>query len=170
MTIPVRFLFTAGLGATAMYYFDPDRGRERRALVREWLEHGERQLPGGTGPADRLPRRRHSPREHTGFTQEEIWSPAVRATGGVAGGTAALYGLGRGGLRGTLLGAAGLLLLARAVTNTGLRRLFGIGVSRGAGGTDADRAQAQGNDVESGRMPPRATPTEDTPEQPGPVH
>jgi hypothetical protein len=62
----------------------------------------------------------------------EIWSPSVRATGGVAGGTAALYCLGHGGLHGTLLGAAGLLLLTRTVSNTELRRLFGIGTSQRA--------------------------------------
>jgi hypothetical protein len=38
MRIPLRFLFTAGLGAAAMYYFDPDRGRQRRALLQERLE------------------------------------------------------------------------------------------------------------------------------------
>lgn len=167
MKISLRFLFNAGLGAAAMYYFDPDRGPERRTRLRDRLEHGEdRALDAG--PANPRPGRTQPPQEHSEFMQD-TWSPAVRATAGVAGGTAALYGLGRGGFRGTLLGAAGLLLLARATTNTGLRRLLGIGGPRHASEAEADRARAKGG-VERGRMPGHATPTEGTPEQPGPVH
>lgn len=224
MTRPLRFLLTAGLGAATMYYFDPARGRYRRALVRDQLVHGEHKAVHGasvarrdarnrargfvsalrslldSGPADdvvlvqrvraclgrvvthphsidveasdgvvtlsgpiledeapllvdcalgvsgvrdlqnrlevhtepgRIPGLQGTPRErsgsHAAFMQEN-WAPAARAAGGVAGVTAALYGLGRGGFRGALLGTGGLLLLTRAVTNLQLRRLFGIGV------------------------------------------
>lgn len=226
MARPIRFLFTAGLGAAAMYYLDPARGRYRRALVRDQLVHGEHRAMHGAGVAGRDARNRfagfaaqlrslfgserpddvvlvqrvrsclgrvvthpHSlkvdandgvvtlsgqileeevpllidctlgvpgvrdlknqlevhkeagnipglqgnPRQHPGNRSErpqESWSPTARATSGVAGGTVLLYGLGRGGFRGTLLGAAGLLLVARALTNLELRRVFGIGGPR----------------------------------------
>lgn len=232
MTRPLRFLLTAGLGAATMYYFDPARGRYRRALVRDQLVHGEHKAMHGASVAGRDARNRatgivstirsairslqdhgqpddvvlvqrvraclgrvvthpHSigveakegvvtlsgpiledevpllvdcalgvsgvrdldnhlethreagnipglqgtPRKSPGSRAEllqENWSPAVRAAGCVAGTTAALRGLGRGGFRGMLLGTAGLLLLTRAVTNLQLRRLLGIGVPRHA--------------------------------------
>lgn len=161
MNIPLRFVFTAGLGAAGMYYFDPARGRRRRAQLRERLGQGERRT---SRTADSAPSPRpRAPQEHTEFMRE-VWSPEVRAIGGVAGSTAALYGLGRGGLRGMLLGIAGVLLLARAVTNVELRRLPGI--ARHAGDTGAGR-RAGVSDVENGTLPRR----ENTPEnQPGPVH
>jgi uncharacterized membrane protein len=39
MDNPLKLLLSAGLGAAAMYYFDPVRGRYRRALVRDHLVH-----------------------------------------------------------------------------------------------------------------------------------
>ena len=51
MKISLRFLFTAGLGAAAMYYFDPERGRERRALLRERLERLEQRRASETDEA-----------------------------------------------------------------------------------------------------------------------
>jgi hypothetical protein len=94
----------------------------------------------------------------------EVWSPDVRTISGVAGGAAALSGLGRGGLRGTLLGIAGVLLLARAITNVELRRLPGI--ARHARDTDTGHRAAM-RDIENGTLPRRQS----TPEkQPGPVH
>jgi uncharacterized membrane protein len=63
---------------------------------------------------------------------QENWSPATRAAGGLGGALAALYGLERGGARGALVGAAGLLLASRALTNLSTRRLLGIGASRNA--------------------------------------
>lgn len=35
MNHPVTLLFSAGVGAALMYFFDPERGRRRRALVRD---------------------------------------------------------------------------------------------------------------------------------------
>ncbi|WP_169977873.1 SRPBCC family protein [Tautonia rosea] len=40
----MRALSLLGLGAGLMYYFDPDRGRRRRALVRDQFEHQLHQL------------------------------------------------------------------------------------------------------------------------------
>jgi uncharacterized membrane protein len=39
MATPLNWLLSAALGATAMYYLDPVRGRQRRALVRNQLVH-----------------------------------------------------------------------------------------------------------------------------------
>lgn len=39
MNIPLKYLLSTGLGAAAMYYFDPARGRYRRALVRDQFVH-----------------------------------------------------------------------------------------------------------------------------------
>lgn len=39
MATPVNWLLSAALGAAAMYYLDPARGRQRRALVRNQLVH-----------------------------------------------------------------------------------------------------------------------------------
>lgn len=39
MRTPINWLLSAALGATVMYYLDPARGRQRRALVRNQLVH-----------------------------------------------------------------------------------------------------------------------------------
>lgn len=49
------------------------------------------------------------------------WSPAARLLAGPPGATLAAFGLGRGGLSGAALGAAGLELLAPAATNRTFR-------------------------------------------------
>jgi hypothetical protein len=36
---PIHTVCAFGLGAIAMYYFDPQQGRRRRALVRDQLTH-----------------------------------------------------------------------------------------------------------------------------------
>jgi len=38
----MKTLFWLGLGAAAMYLFDPDQGRRRRALLRDQLTHAQR--------------------------------------------------------------------------------------------------------------------------------
>ena len=37
----MRTLVTLGLGALAMYLFDPQHGRRRRALLREQMDHAK---------------------------------------------------------------------------------------------------------------------------------
>lgn len=44
MRSPTKALLTAGLGAVAMYYFDPAHGRRRRDLARDRIEHGRDNL------------------------------------------------------------------------------------------------------------------------------
>jgi uncharacterized membrane protein len=60
------------------------------------------------------------------FSQKQ-WSPTARLLAGATGGVLSLYGLRRAGAAGVALAATGATLLARAVTNLDLRRLFGIG-------------------------------------------
>jgi hypothetical protein len=58
MNRPGLFLLGAGLGLGAMYFLDPVTGRRRRALVRDQLLHGERQLKMGLDKALRDTRHR----------------------------------------------------------------------------------------------------------------
>lgn len=68
-------------------------------------------------------------RGHAEFLQTN-WSPAARLAAALASSAAGVYGLRHGGLAGAALGAAGLGLLARAVTNLEYRRLIGVGAGR----------------------------------------
>lgn len=49
----IRQLTLLGLGAGLMYYFDPDRGRRRRALVRDQFNHQLHELEHGSRRAAR---------------------------------------------------------------------------------------------------------------------
>ncbi|MDO8587634.1 MAG: SRPBCC family protein [Armatimonadota bacterium] len=61
---------------------------------------------------------------------QEHWSPAARFLVGGTGGALTLYGIRRGGLLGGALGLAGVGMLARAATNTEIKRLLAMGVGR----------------------------------------
>jgi hypothetical protein len=114
------------------------------------------------------------------------WSPAMRVVSGSGGAALVLMGLRRGGITGMWAGAAGALMLTRALTNRPLARLAeGIGRSSGPGnaggrgraggppqpstGEDAGSA-AQGREGEprdldaSGWQSPVASRTGDAPE------
>ena len=58
MNDALKLLLTAGLGATAMYYFDPARGRYRRAMVRDQLVHASHKAQRGIGVIGRDTRNR----------------------------------------------------------------------------------------------------------------
>lgn len=60
------------------------------------------------------------------------WSPTARLLMGLAGGALTFFGIQRQGVAGTVVGAGGLVVLARAVTDLELKRLFGIGAGRWA--------------------------------------
>jgi hypothetical protein len=57
---------------------------------------------------------------------QENWSPAARFVAGAAGASLAAYGGARRDALGAGLGAAGLLLLTRGITNTEFARLAGL--------------------------------------------
>jgi uncharacterized membrane protein len=221
-------IVSAGIGAMAMYMFDPERGRRRRALVRDkavsalndmgdlagkagrdlrnrsqglWAElkaslaSGQvsdqvlaervRARIGGvtshprsiwvsarnghvvlTGPIlahevepllkqvravrgvtsvennlevynepGRVPGLQGERGQRLGGGQFELlqsnWSPGIRVLAGMAGGSMALYGITRRSIGGSVMGAAGLALFARAAANEELARLFGLGARRG---------------------------------------
>jgi hypothetical protein len=63
---------------------------------------------------------------------QENWSPAARVLAGAAGASLAAYGGARRGALGAGLGTAGLLLLTRGITNTGIKRLAGFGSTQEA--------------------------------------
>ncbi len=58
MASGLRLLLSSGLGAAAMYYFDPDRGRYRRALVRDQLVHAKHKTNHGASVVARDSRNR----------------------------------------------------------------------------------------------------------------
>lgn len=65
---------------------------------------------------------------------QEHWSPAARFVAGAAGASLAAYGGVRRDVLGAGLGAAGLLLLTRGITNTEFKRLAGFGTEPSATG------------------------------------
>jgi uncharacterized membrane protein len=58
MNSRLTMLLTATMGAAAMYYFDPARGRYRRALVRDRLVHSTHEAKHGIGVVGRDMRNR----------------------------------------------------------------------------------------------------------------
>lgn len=216
-----------GLGTGIMYLLDPDRGKRRRALVRDQLKHGLRKTSDGLGatardvtnrarglaalvqakvsrdePTDEVLVQRvrsklgriashpsaiettaeagkvilsgpilkdevqellrsvrsikgvkevenrlephdepgdnpalqgggNRPDDRMEFMQEH-WSPTARLIAGATGAGLALYGGKRRDTVGAGVGAAGLLLLARGLTNLELKRLTGLGGGREA--------------------------------------
>lgn len=69
------------------------------------------------------------------------WSPAARFVAGALGGALAAYGGKRRDPLGAGLGAAGLLLMTRGVTNTGFGDLLRLGSKEGNGSIEADLNQ-----------------------------
>jgi len=86
----------------------------------ERFESGEG-VPSLQGPGRRIPRRLF----------RESWSPAARLVGGAAGAALVAAGARRRDWLGGGMAIAGLGLLSRAVANRPMRRLLGLGASRG---------------------------------------
>lgn len=136
----------AGVGAGLMYLFDPERGARRRGILRDKAASMSRRLALGIGGAardvrnraNRLPTiggasvlREEAPRRGGPQILQTSWGPAPRLVAGVTGAGLVIYGLTHGGRTGRLARAAGMGILARAVTNLRLRRLLGLGGRRG---------------------------------------
>jgi uncharacterized membrane protein len=99
MKSPGKLIAGVVVGAGAMYLLDPERGAERRALLRK----------EGVGPGSR-----------------KDWTPAARVLVGTAGGLILLKGAKSGGAKGKALRAVGAGLLARASSSVRSRRLVGL--------------------------------------------
>lgn len=140
------YLFTGmGIGAGVMFILDPNRGRRRRALVRDkavsaW--HHSEDFAGKVGRdlanrsrgvyyetkaavagKDRNPVHEHKDQP----TVRENWSAATRVIASAIGGGLAVYGFRRGGILGKGASALGMGLLTRGVTNQALERGGPIG-------------------------------------------
>jgi hypothetical protein len=72
---------------------------------------------------------------------QQNWSPAARFIAGAFGASLAAYGGARRGALGAGLGTAGLLLLARGVTNTGFSDLWHLGSKEQNGSIEGNRGQ-----------------------------
>lgn len=97
------------------------------------VENVENQLEVHNAPGDipALQGGRTRPGNRMEFMQEH-WSPAARFAAGASGAALAVYGGKRRDALGAGVGAAGLLLLARGLTNLELKRLTGLGGGREA--------------------------------------
>lgn len=73
---------------------------------------------------------------------QENWSPAARFVAGAAGASLAVYGGTRRDALGAGLGTAGLLLLARGITNTEFKRLAGLHDTSGSQNVSAQSSVA----------------------------
>jgi hypothetical protein len=106
--------------------------------VNEVSENLEVHSEAGNHPALQGGRKRQAHRFE--FLQEN-WSPAARFVAGAAGASLAVYGGTRRDALGASLGTAGLLLLARGITNTEFKRLAGLddGPKTDTKRTDSDR-------------------------------
>jgi hypothetical protein len=102
------------LGAAGAFMLDPEKGRRRRALVRDKMAHG-REFAGAAAKDLRAGARWN--------LLHEDWSPGARAVTGGAGAALLLYALARGGITGIGALALGAALLGRASTNRPLRAM-----------------------------------------------
>jgi hypothetical protein len=144
MASTMSLLKGIGVGAGLMYVFDPDQGRRRRSLVRDQIVGAFNGLEEGLDAAWRDVRNRFGglTAERTGSAPglqggaarrgassdltQASWSPGARLLVGIAGATLVLSHMRRGGLTGTVFGAVGAGMLARAVSNVAMTRLMGL--------------------------------------------
>ena len=115
----------AGLGAAAMYFLDPERGRRRRAVAqdkaRSMMRRSERFLDAAKRDAQN--RMQGLQARASRMRQAPEWPPAVRLAAIAGGGALALYGLTRSGVTRPVWSVAGLALVARGATNAPLADL-----------------------------------------------
>ena len=125
----------ASLGAAAMYFLDPERGRRRRAVAqdkaRSMMRRSERFLDAAKRDAQN--RMQGLQVRASRMRQAPEWPPAVRLAAIAGGGALALYGLTRSGVTRPVWSVAGLALVARGATNAPLADLAEMARQAGKG-------------------------------------
>ena len=125
----------ASLGAAAMYFLDPERGRRRRAIAqdkaRSMMRRSERFLDAAKRDAQN--RMQGLQVRASRMRQAPEWPPAVRLAAIAGGGALALYGLTRSGVTRPVWSVAGLALVARGATNAPLADLAEMARQAGTG-------------------------------------
>lgn len=131
-----------GVGAGLMFMFDPVRGRRRRALLGDKLDHLAHVFRRGTDKASRDIESRMRGLGHRVRTRLEPghespprrprrhhvrWAPSTRVGAGALGAALVFRGLIRRDLTGLGCLAGGAALLARAAGNLPIRQLLGLG-------------------------------------------
>lgn len=126
-------LTSAGLGAGLMYFLDPNRGRQRRAQIRDKMARIGHRIQDTRDVVVRDVRNRMrglaagdlsilvgGKNALRGNPLRGSWSPAGRALLGLIGGGLFLRGLMREAPTACFLGTAGLALMIEAATNAGI--------------------------------------------------
>jgi uncharacterized membrane protein len=143
-------LYGLGIGAGLMYFYDPERGDNRRAMVRDQINQTVNNVQGDwkAGVEDLRNRTQgmaatvKSSSQSVGQGNQQMMdtnlTPGIRLLMEAGGGLLALYGMLRKGLIGTTLSITGLGLVARGVTNMDFRTMLGMG--RASQGIDIEKA------------------------------
>jgi hypothetical protein len=133
MNRTIALLTGAGLGAGLMFFLDPRRGRQRRALIRDKMIRLSHQVQEARDMVVRDARNRlhglasgdlsvmiGGKNALRGNPLRGAWSPTGRAMLGAIGGGLFLSGLTRKAPTACVLGTAGLGLIIEAATNAGI--------------------------------------------------
>lgn len=123
MGLRLHRLFTVmGLGAGLMYFYDPDQGDRRRALLRDQWSKFKNDSQDFFAKA-----RRDLQNRRQGMKAEPMtggldglsgdWTPGVRLVAALAGGAMTFYGLAKSGVSGVAATLLGLNLVSRSVFN-----------------------------------------------------
>jgi uncharacterized membrane protein len=126
-----RLMTLMGFGAGLMYFYDPQLGRRRRALLRDQWTHLQNEAGDFMDKARRDLRNRQQGMQAQGITGamgglSGQWTPGVRLVAALAGGGMTFYGLARSGVSGLAATFLGLDLVSRGLTNTGLRQSLNV--------------------------------------------
>ena len=110
----VRFLVgSVGVGAALMYFYDPQSGHQRRALLQERAQRAVRELEQG-------------PRALLRDASDRARASEL-GLAGAFGALLAVLGMLRGGIKGVTLGAIGSGLIARANAQRPLTAITHVG-------------------------------------------